>query len=86
MRFVQLRSLPMIGCRAAQRRLSDYLDEELREDEHRFVDLHLRRCARCRKVLRTLQAVVESLGRLPDDDRAPGSIADAVQRRLTPES
>jgi hypothetical protein len=82
-RFIQLRSLPMVGCRAARRRLSDYLEDELAEDERRFVRLHLARCSPCRSVLRTLQAVVDSLGQLPADPLA-GSIADAVERRLTP--
>jgi anti-sigma factor RsiW len=86
MRLIQLRSLPMIGCRAAQRRLSEYLDGDLADDENRFVRMHLRRCPRCMKILRTLEAVIESLGHLPDADHTSGSIADAVERRLEPEA
>jgi len=82
---MQLRSLPMIGCRAAQRRLSGYLEDDLTEDERRFVDIHLRRCARCRKMLHTLRAVIESLGGLADTDQAAAGIADSFERRLRPE-
>jgi anti-sigma factor RsiW len=81
---MQLRSLPMIGCPAAQRRLSGYIEDELAEDERRFVNLHLRRCARCRKMLRTLRAVIESLGQLADADQASVEIAAAFER-LRPE-
>lgn len=82
---MQLLSLPMIGCRPAQRRLSGYLEDELAEDERRYVHLHLRRCARCRKMLRTLRAVIESLGQLADADQASVGIADAFFERLGPE-
>jgi anti-sigma factor RsiW len=75
----------MLGCRAAQRRLSDYLDGELAEDERRFVDLHLRRCPRCQAILRTLKSVIDSLAGPPDADRGSGDIVGAVERRLRPE-
>jgi len=39
-------------------KLSDYLDGELRGDEHRAVEAHLASCARCAAVLADLQRVV----------------------------
>jgi predicted anti-sigma-YlaC factor YlaD len=86
MRFTRLRAMPMIGCRRAQQRLSEYLDGELGAGELRCVAMHVDHCRMCRAALHTLAAVVEMLGHLPDDDPVGGGVTEAVERRLAGES
>jgi predicted anti-sigma-YlaC factor YlaD len=86
MRFTRLRALPVIGCRRARRRLSDYLDGERGGGELQFVAMHLEHCRRCRAVLHTLAAIVEMLSHLPDDDRVGAVVAETVEERLAGKS
>jgi len=78
-----LRALPLIGCRRARALLSDHLDGDLDDTDHRLLFAHLAHCGRCRRVLATLTAVIDGLRTLPAD-RPPstGSLATTVARRL----
>jgi hypothetical protein len=84
MRFVKLRSLPMIGCHSAKAWLSEYLepDPDLTESEHRFMHLHLARCRRCRRMLEQLKATITQLGELRVVEPAPPGIAERIEKRL----
>lgn len=68
-------------------RLSEYLDNELAEDERRTIDVHLAACAGCRTVLEDLREVVARAAALEDTEPAsvlwPGIAArlSAPQRR-----
>jgi len=83
----QIRALPLIGCRRARALLSDHIDGDLGDANHRFLAAHLARCGRCRRILATLTAVIDNLRALPADQAPPGgSLADAVGQRLADNS
>jgi anti-sigma factor RsiW len=76
--------------------LSDYLDDELTDDERRAVERHVRQCAACAAVLSDLRRVVEAAGSLlptpPGEHvwqavsaqvRAMPSVSPAIGRRLS---
>ena len=54
-----------MSCRIARRRLSAYLDGELRAADAQRLDEHLRGCAGCATRLAELRSVVEDLAELP---------------------
>jgi anti-sigma factor RsiW len=61
-------------------RLSDYLDQDLSDEERERIEDHLSMCPHCRRVLRTLRRTLEGLMGLPGEPR-PG-LADGVIDRL----
>ena len=60
--------------------LSRYLDGDLRHDEAKLLEEHLVRCARCRRLLKSLAETVRVLGSLPRPE-APG-LADGIIAEL----
>ena len=63
--------------------LSDYLDQDLTDEERERVEDHVSMCPHCRRVLRTLRRTLESLMELPVEPRP--SMADGVIERLRDE-
>jgi predicted anti-sigma-YlaC factor YlaD len=63
--------------------LSDYLDQDLTDEERERVEDHVSMCPHCRRVLRTLRRTLESLMELPVEPRP--SVADGVIERLRDE-
>ena len=67
--------------RFAQARMSEYLDDELSEPEHRRVHDHVSICPKCRRLLEELRRTVAALGRVRGDQPS-ASIAEGVIERL----
>jgi anti-sigma factor RsiW len=63
--------------------LSEYLDQDLDEEERARVEGHVGVCPQCRRVLATLKRTLEGLRGLPADSRP--DLADAVIERLRSE-
>lgn len=70
-------------------RLSDYLDDELADDERIELETHLARCSECRDTLTQLRAVRDRAGaltdRMPERDLWPG-IATRVTGAPSPKT
>lgn len=78
-----IRALPLIGCRRARALLSDHIDGDLDDADHRFLAAHLAHCGRCRRILATLSAIIDNLRTLHGGQAtASASLAHAVTRRL----
>jgi anti-sigma factor RsiW len=60
--------------------LSEYLDQELSDEERERIEDHVSMCPHCRRVLRTLRRTLEHLMDLRGEPR-PG-LADGVIDRL----
>jgi anti-sigma factor RsiW len=63
---------------------SEYLDGELGPGERRRVEDHTEDCPQCRELLRSLRALIATLGTIGHDERqvvAPAVLA-SIQRRL----
>jgi len=69
--------------RWARRNMSAYVDDDVSRRQRQRLDEHTSRCAECRRMLRTMVAVVRGLRDLP----APPSsnVGEAVVRRLRKE-
>jgi anti-sigma factor RsiW len=68
--------------RWTQERLSDYLEDDLREPQRERVERHLHWCPECRRVLETLRRTLNELMELrttPGESIAPGVI-DRLRR------
>lgn len=75
--------LPPIDCQAAERRLHDYLDRELSENEVAEVQQHLERCENCRARFR-FEAGLRRLVRqaVHDQPPAPPHLRNRIARLL----
>jgi|KBSSwiS6_1023812.scaffolds.fasta_scaffold02224_5 hypothetical protein len=62
-------------------RLSDYLDGELADQDHRAVAAHVASCAECARTLDELRAVVEQAQRLPPT-APPADLWSGIARRI----
>ena len=76
-----------MDCRETRERLSDYRDGSLSETVADGISRHLRECAGCAEVARSLDAVREGLRNLPPVPAPPellGRIREAIasKRRL----
>jgi anti-sigma factor RsiW len=56
--------------------MSEYIDREMDAGDRARIERHLRDCPECRDLMRSLQAMVETLGSLPG--RPAQSVAGAV--------
>lgn len=68
-------------------RLSDYLDDELSQDERLAIENHLTECAECRRTLQDLQRIVATAASLPPQPPATDlwtGIADRLETRVVP--
>jgi anti-sigma factor RsiW len=82
-----IRALPLIGCRRARSLLSGHIDGDLDDTNRHFLSTHLAHCGRCRRILATLTAMIDSLRTLPADQAPPsGTLAHAVAQRLADDS
>lgn len=70
-------------CSAVNNLLSAYLDGELADVERAVVEEHLRGCASCAALLRSLKASVALVSSLPRQP-APAGFAREVQERIEP--
>jgi hypothetical protein len=68
--------------RWAQPRLSDYVEAGLSRRAARRLARHEELCANCRRLVRTLHALLALLGELRYADSAETSIADTMARRI----
>ncbi|MGI5838945.1 MAG: DUF4349 domain-containing protein [bacterium] len=71
-------------CKAAQELMSDYLDDELSEEERIRLDEHLRACSRCADELAELRTVVSLCRSLPAVE-PPAVFREQLYRRLAAE-
>jgi hypothetical protein len=69
-------------CSEIADNLSGYLEHDLAVPRRRRVALHLRRCIRCRVLLRSLIWTVEQLHAIRTSDVAPPSVAETVVERI----
>ena len=60
----------MNDCTRCQEALSSYIDELLDERERQAVEVHVERCAACRRELEELERTVSLLRALPRADSA----------------
>lgn len=75
------------GCVSARARLCAWVDRELDEVDSELVAGHLRRCAECEGLARTLETMREALPRLAAIDPGPGfceSVLAHTSRRPRP--
>ncbi len=67
------------------KRLSRYIDRELREPERRRVEEHVRLCPSCHRVLHTLRRTIAGLGALRDRPVGTPDVAEGVLGRFRSE-
>ncbi|MDP6438810.1 MAG: zf-HC2 domain-containing protein, partial [Candidatus Brocadiia bacterium] len=72
-------------CENTKRRLSEYLDGVLPDEEHAAVEAHVAECAGCRTELEALRRTVEAVAGLPHH-RAPAGFRARVAARVRAEA
>jgi len=71
-----------LSCEEAFRRLDDYLDRELNEEEMGLVRLHLEECVGCSSEFRFEAAVIESVRRKLGRIAAPPDLIQRISEGL----
>ena len=71
----------IIGCDACGALLSDWMDDDLEEEERRALERHLATCAFCRERLRAYRRIRRAFRALPRPE-PPRSIARTFHVRL----
>jgi anti-sigma factor RsiW len=61
----------VMHCRDALERLTDFLEGDLVEDEHRLLEHHIAACPACRQALEELRLTISLLHRLPKPKPRP---------------
>jgi anti-sigma factor (TIGR02949 family) len=78
-----------VTCEEAFRRLDDYLDRELGEEQTRLIGEHLAICEACLREFAFERSVVDGVRRKLERAEAPASlrtrIADSLAREARPE-
>lgn len=69
-------------CEEVRARMTDYLDDDLAETQHRRVERHVRFCPRCRRVLGNLHTTIDRLVGLGSTSAA-SELEDDVIARIT---
>jgi anti-sigma factor RsiW len=72
-----------LGHAATRALLSEYLEGALEPARGERVRYHLERCRQCRAFLRTLEATISVVGRLPADRLPEGDKGRILDRLLT---
>lgn len=72
----RLRNLPRPRRHPPSRVMSQYLDGELDDRDREALEAHTRECARCRRLLASLETTVRVLGALGKE--APTGLADSI--------
>jgi len=70
----------MDNCKEAVKRLNQYLDRELSDDEQRIVRQHLEHCPPCLDLFRFEENVLTFIGERCRQTMAPSSLRVKVQK------
>ena len=70
-------------CEEVRSRMTDYLDGDLDDTQHRRVQRHVRFCPRCRRVLGNLRTTIDRLAHLDAPQAAQGASDDEIAARIT---
>lgn len=70
-------------CEHVRSQMTDYLDDELAEDERRRIERHVRFCPRCRRVLGNLRATIDRLAALGASAPESPEVEDDALARIT---
>lgn len=65
-------------CQEAVQRLTEYLSQELQEDEAEKVNQHLRRCRGCFARFHFEETLLRTIRERAEQVRAPGSLRDKI--------
>jgi predicted anti-sigma-YlaC factor YlaD len=68
-------------CKGILSKLSDYLDRELDEENHKNLQSHFADCAVCRMVLGTFRKTVELFSKKPDE-KVPPELSAQLHARV----
>ena len=77
------RPIALISCEEVIRSVWDYLDDEIDHDRKNQIRRHLELCDHCRDHYTFEGRLLDSLGRLLDDDGATAALRERIERALT---
>ncbi len=70
-----------MDCKLCQERLSDYIDNQISEEEKQQIENHIRQCSYCAKELENLKFALESLKELPEID-LPQNFSKELSKKI----